>query len=458
MASRAVVVGVALAAWIVQVSPLLAQGDAPRTGHRLRIVRATDGTAVAGAEVFDVDCSSDGFKLSWGIRIENSDQEMPKVAPRLVADGDGYVTVGPGRLHRMLVRAPGLHHWIELTDLDHKGSETIELYRDLPLVIELVDRRGDPVEGAIVELGAWEMCCTGPSRNLDWRAASDRDGRVVFPHYVNRIADPDFMTGDWLVLQNPMADPKRHDLRAHHGRPSAEFLEEGPRVLRWQLPPLAKFRVEFTGVEALPAERALTFDLVGPNWMLGEPDRYASDHGKPVEVLTETGVPLRAWFHWGDRDRDRGIEPDLLVYGSAHPIEGGSALLRVPVASDPVDVRLRPVRGDGAAFPASASAAPADAKVRRFDVSLQWFDRAGFRLVRNFFGLVPDETGSLRFTWPRPLLDTADRPAKLRVALRNDFHLYGWEVLEPDALVEREVEWPEGESLDVGTFVVRGSS
>jgi hypothetical protein len=268
---------------------------------------------------------------------------------------------------------------------------------------------------------------------------------------VNRIADPDLMHGDWLVLQNPVAEPIRHDLRAHHGRPSAEFLEEGPRVLRWQLPPLAKFRVEFTGVEALPAERALTFDLVGPNWMLGEPDRYASDHGKPVEVLTETGVPLRAWFHWGERDRDRSSLPDLLVYGSAHPIEGGSALLRVPVASDPVDVRLRPVRGDGATFPASATA-------RKFDVSLQWFDRAGFRLVRDFFGLVPDETGSLRFTWPRPLLDTADRPAKLRVALRNDFHLYGWEVLEPDALVEREVEWPEGESLDVGTFVVRGSS
>jgi hypothetical protein len=457
MASRAVVVGVALTALIIRASLLHAQDDAPRTGHRLHIVRATDGTAVAGAEVFDVDGSPEGFKLTWGIRIENADQQMPKVAPRLVADGDGYVTVGPGRLHRMLVRAPGLHHWIELTDLDHKGSETIELYRDLPLVIELVDGHGKPVGGAFVELGEMMMCGNGSRWNLPWRAASDRDGRVFYPHYVSRVADQDLVSGEWLELQNPVADPKRHDLRAYHDLPTAEFLEEGPPVLRWQLPPLAKIRVEFTDVEALPAERALTFDLVGPNWMLGEPDRYASDHGKPVEVLTETGVPLRAWFHWGERDRDRGIEPDLLVYGSAHPIEGGSALLRVPVASDLVDVRLRPVRGDGAAFPASASAATAAAKVRKFDVSLQWFDRAGFRLVRNVFGVAPDETGTLRFTWPRPRLDAADRPAKLRVALRDDFHLYGWELLEPDDLVSREVDWPLGGALDVGTLTVPGS-
>lgn len=458
MASRAVVVGVALAALIVQVSHLFAQGDAPRTGHRLHIVRATDGTAVAGAEVFDVEGGVEGYRLTRGIRIENADQEMPKVVPRLVADGDGYVTVGPGRWHRMLVRAPGLHHWIELTDLDHKGSETIELYRDLPLVIELVDGHGKPVEGAIVELGEMMMCGNGSRWNLPWRAASDRDGRVFYPHYVSRIADQDLVSGEWLELQNPLADPKRHDLRAHHDLPTAEFLEEGPPVLRWQLPPLAKIRVEFTGVDALPPDARITFEMVGPKQAFGDPDRYASDRGQPVEVLTETGVALSACFHWRPRERGLPLEPDLRVFGSAHPIEGGRALLRVSVASDSVDVRLRPVRGDGATVPTLAKSAAAGGRVRSFDVSLQWFDRSGFRLCTNVCGIAPDETGTLRFPWPRPRLDAAERPAKLRVALRDPAHFYGWETFEPDALVEREVEWPEGESLDVGTLVVPGSS
>jgi hypothetical protein len=447
MASRKFVVGVALAALIVQVSPLLAQGEAPRPGHRLHIVRATDGTAVAGAEVFDTDGGPDGYRLTWGIRIENADQEMPKVVPRLVADDDGCVTVGPGRWHRMLVRAPGLHHWIDLTDLDHKESETIELYRDLPLVIELVDERGDPVEGAIVELGVMWMCDATPHSNEDWRAASDRDGRVFYPHDVSRIADPDLVMGDWLELQNPVAEPNRLDLRSHSGRPSAEFLEEGPRILRWRLPSLAKIRVEFTGVETLPADRAITFELVGPRQVFGDPDRYASDHGKPVELLTETSIPLRACFHWSAPDPKGLIGPDLFAYGNGHPIVGGCALLRVPVASDPVALRVRPVHADGATFP------PA----HRFDLSLQWIDRQGFRICSRIEKVAPDATGALRFDWNRPRIDAAARPAKLRVALRKAVHLYGWEPLEPDDLVTREVDWPVGETLDVGTLLVPGS-
>jgi hypothetical protein len=436
-----------LAALVASASPLRAQDGAASSGRRIQVVRASDGTSIGGAEVFDTDGGADGRGLPMRIRIEDADQEMPKVAPRLVADGDGYVTVGPGRWHRMLARAPGLHHWIGLIDLDRKGSERIELFRDLPLVIELVDERGDPVEGAIVEMGTMWMCDATPHSNDDWRAASDRDGRVFYPHYVSRISDPDLVTGDWLELQNPVAEPNRLDLRQHVVPPSAEFPEEGPRVLRWQLPPLAKIHVEFTGVETLPVDRAITFELVGPRQVFGEPYRYASDHGKPVELLTETGVLLRACFHWSVPDPNRWLGADLFAYGNGHPIVGGCALLRVPVASDPVALRVRPVRADGATLPPE----------HRFDLSLQWIDRQGFRFCSRIEAVAPDATGSLRFDWSRPRLDAGERPAKLRVALRRACRLRGWEPLEMPDLVVREVDWPEGGSLDVGTLVVPGS-
>jgi hypothetical protein len=449
MGARSRVGAVIASALLATSSAALAQerGAPESGGHRLRIVRATDGTAVAGAEVFDADGGVDGRNLPMRIRIEDADQEMPKVAPRLVADGDGWVTVGPGRFHRMLVRAPGLHHWIDLTDLDRKGSETIKLFRDLPLVIEMVDERGDPVEGATVEMGTMWMCDATPHSNDDWRATSGRDGRVFYPHYVSRISDPDLVMGDWLELQNPAAEPNFLDLQRNVVPPSAEFPGEGPRVLRWQLPPLAKIHVEFTGVETLPADRSPTFELVGPRQAFGEPDRYASDHGKPVELLTETGVPLRACFHWSAPDAKSSRLPDLFAYGNGHPIVGGCALLRVPVASDPVALRVRPVRADGATFPSE----------RCFTLSLQWIDRQGFRFCSPIESVVPDATGALRIDWNRPRIDAAERPAKLYVALRTAVHLYGWEPLEMPDLVVREVDWPELAALDVGTLLVPGS-
>jgi hypothetical protein len=267
------------------------------------------------------------------------------------------------------------------------------------------------------------------------------------------VADRDFSLGDWLELQTPVKDPPRRGLRYHGDYRSPAQLDEPPPLVRWQLPPLAKIRVEFTGVDALPTDPVITFEMVGPKQYFGVPDRYASDHGKPVELLTETGVPLRARFLWNGNDSKHVVAPGLLAYGSGHPMVGGCALLRVPIASDPISVRIRPVRPDGLTFTGD----PDPKRARRFDLALQWFDREGFRLCSSIRALAPDATGALRFDWNRPRIDAAARPAKLRVALRKAVHLYGWEPLEPDDLVTREVDWPVGETLDVGTLLVPGS-
>ena len=91
-----------------------------------------------------------------------------------------------------------------------------------------------------------------------------------------------------------------------------------------------------------------------------------------------------------------------------------------------------------------------------FYPSLQWIDRQGFD-SRPIESVVPDATGALRIDWNRPRIDAAERPAKLCIALRTAVHLYGWEPLEMPDLVVREVDWPVGGSLDVGTLLVPGS-
>jgi hypothetical protein len=187
--------------------------------------------------------------------------------------------------------------------------------------------------------------------------------------------------------------------------------------------------------------------MAGPRQWLGVPDRYASDHGAPVELPTEAGIELRAGFHWRESDADQRVAFDLLTFGPAHPIAGGCALLRVPVASDPVAVRVRPVHADGATF----------TDALKFDVSFQWSDREGYRFRSYVYRVAPDETGTLRLPWLRPRIEPGERPAKLRVALRAELHMYGFEPLEPDDLVSREFDWPVGEALDVGTLLVPGN-
>jgi hypothetical protein len=435
---------VAVFAGLVPLASAFPQSpDAPkRDGHPIHVVRATDRTSVGGAEVFDLDEGDDAEKI-WirTVTALHPETEVVQRAKRFVADGGGRVEIGPGRYHTLLARAPGWYQLRELVDFERMRDDEVELVPDDPLKIEIVDGRGDPVPGAMVELYAPAMCGVEEDLNLDWRAASDRDGRVFFPHYSWWTNGSLFGRGYRLALAIPLRDPRRlpigsrDDARAY----------EAP-TLRWQIPALSKLRIEFPGSDAVPADRAISFELVGPMQRFGRPDRYASDHGKPVEVPTETGVPLRARFHWREQDPERPRAPDLLAFGDAHPIEGGCALLRVPVASDPVAVRVRPVRGDGSTCSA------------RFDLSLRWVDRQGFRLCIPVHAIAADETGSLRFEWRRPRLDAGERPARLRVALRKvGWHDDDGDTTEPDDLVSREVDWPLGEALDVGTLTVPGS-
>jgi len=448
MEARCIVVGAAWATLSSLASTAVAQDGAPPEdpGCRLRVVRANDGTAIACAEVFDFAIGEKTGGITARLR-DDPDHEIPKVARRLVADRDGYVTLSSERWHTLLARAPGRYRLREFIDPARECDGKLELLSDEPLTIELVDSRGAPVEGAIVTHGEMRICGSETRRNDPWRATSDGNGRVFFAHYASWLAGSRYSLGDWVELQTPVNDPPQFGFRFRGDSRSPAQLDASPQVVRWQLPPLAKIRVEFTGADAVPPDRAITFEMVGPHQYFGVPDRYASDQGKPVELLTETGVALRACFHWREPDSKRYGEPDLRVFGSAHPIEGGCALLRVPLASDPVTVRVRPMHGDGAAFTSSS----------KFDVSFQWFDRAGFRFKTYVGRVAPDETGTLRLPWLRPRIEPGERPAKLRVALRAELHLYGWEPLEPDDLVSREVDWPAADSLDVGTLVVPGA-
>jgi hypothetical protein len=441
-------VGVAVAAFAafatsVPVAKALPQSpEAPmRDRHRIHVVRATDRTSVGGAEVFDLDEGDDPKKI-W-LRIVTAlhpETEVVPIAKRLVADDDGRVELGPGRFHTLLARAPGWYQLRELVDFERMRGDEVELEPDDPLKIEIVDGRGDPVPGAMVELYAPAMCAVGDGLNLDWRAASDRDGRVFFPHYLWWTHGSLFGRGYRLALAIPLRDPPRLAIGAHDDARPFEVPS-----LRWQIPALSKIRVEFPGAEAVPGDRAISFELVGPMQRFGRPDRFASDHGQPVDVPTEIGVPLSARFHWREPDPVKQRAADLLAFGDAHSIEGGCALLRVPVASDPVAVRVRPVRGDGSTC------------VGRFDFSLRWIDRQGFRLQMPVESVAVDETGSLRIEWRRPRLEAGERPAKLRIALQKAGWVEDWEATESDDLASREVDWPVGESLDVGTLLVPGS-
>jgi hypothetical protein len=234
-------------------------------------------------------------------------------------------------------------------------------------------------------------------------------------------------------------------------------------TVTWELPPLSNLRVEFIGAETLPADCAATFEVVGRYGFFGFPDRWASDHGEPVEIPTGLGVPLRAQFHWSRRDPDRPTRPDRLVFGTAHPREGGVALLRVPVASDPVEVRVRPVHGDGATFPDAVTAADAvAAAVRRrtawapaLATIVEWTDAQGFRWRDATRFVVPDETGTLHFTWQRPRLAGDEQVVALHVALAD---AYGsCQFLELNELAARDLAWPADAELDVGTLVVTTS-
>jgi hypothetical protein len=455
MSSRLVAFGVALAALDLPAFELRAQqsGVTPAPSHRVQLVRKEDGEPIGGAELFDLPYGPD-LKLQVTMELrKDPDREMPKLARRLVADDDGFVELGPDRWHTLLARAPGRYRYLEYCDFWREPFEKLGLYDDAPLVVEVVDAHGLPVEGAIVECRSMMICGNDVMRNDPWRAVTAGDGHVALPHYW-RVASDDSRLEPWLELQNPVQEPPRVAIGVSHSFWKIPHVDEGSLLVRWQLPPLSRIRVEFVGTGTLPPEDAVTFEMVGPNQYFGEPDRYTGGHGKPLELLTETGVTLRACFHWRPRERGLPREPDLRVFGAASPDEGGTALLRIPVASDPVALRLRPVRGDGAAFPSASSAA---AKVRTFDVSLQWFDREGFRFCTNFCRVAPDEAGALRVDWPRPRFDEGERPAKLRVSLRDGTNYYGWEPLEPSDLVAREIDWPPGDALDVGTFVVPGS-
>jgi hypothetical protein len=446
MVSRGVWVAIAAVAMfatsVVVANAFPQSPDAPKSdSHRIHVVRANDRASVAGAEVFDLDGGDDAKKI-W-LRIVTAlhpETEVVPLAKRLVADDDGRVELGPGRFHTLLARAPGWYQLRELLDFEHMRGDEVELEPDDPLKIEIVDGRGDPVPGARVELCAPAMCGVGDALNLDWCAASDRDGRVFFPHYSWWANDSLFGRTYRLALGIPVREPLRLAIGSRFDK-----RESAVPSLRWQIPALSKIRIEFLGTEAVATDRAISFELVGPMQWFGRPDRFASDRGEPVDVPTEIGVPLRARFHWRKQDPERPRAPDLLAFGDAHPIEGGCALLRVPVASDPVAVRVRPVRGDGSTCAA------------RFNLSLRWVDRQGFRLQIPVDAIATDETGSLRFEWRCPRLEAGERPAKLRVALRKAGWRWNWETSEPDDLVSREVDWPVGGSLDVGTLLVPGA-
>jgi hypothetical protein len=441
----------------VLVSPQAAPAAA---GHRIRLIRATDRTPIAGAELYDIDGGDVAGRASLQRRmVEDPEFEFVKRAQRCVADGDGFVEAGPGRFHAFLARAPGWFQMCELFDFRDQRSVTLELFPDDPLTIELKDAHGAPLEGLVVELGNIEMCGSGPVSNSRWHAASDRQGHVLLPHYAWWVSGDAWSPGHYLTTQFPLEKAPFLKLgRIPYEAPYA--LPVLATTVTWELPPLAKLHVEFAGVDALPADRVLTFELLGPYGFFGFPDRWASDHGAPVEVPTGLGMPLRARFHWREVDPDRSFTGTRLAFGTAEPLEGRCALLRVPVASDPVELRVRPVHGDGSTFPDAVTAAEAvAAAVRRrtayppaFAAIVEWSDARGFRWRDATRFVAPDETGVLHFTWQRPRLEGDERVAALHVALVDAYQ--SCEFLDLKELAARDLAWPAGAELDVGTLVV----
>jgi hypothetical protein len=202
----------------------------------------------------------------------------------------------------LLARAPGRYRFLEMVNVDRECGGKLELFSDEPLLIELVNVRKEPVEAAIVEHAGFRGCGSGTNWNDAWRATSDRAGRVFFPHYASWVAGSDFNLRDWLELQTPVKDPLRFGLRITGSWTRPAHVDEDPRVVRWQLPPLSKIRVEFAGADAVPADHAITFEMVGPNQYFGVPDRYASDHGQPVELVIDMGK-----MHIFDRETEKAL-------------------------------------------------------------------------------------------------------------------------------------------------------
>ena len=421
------------------VAPLTPASSRP-SRHRIQLVRATDKTPIGGAEIFDVDFErpdkNDGKHIS---PLMNVDGEFPCRGDRTVADGDGFVEIGPGRRHSLLACAPGWFQLHECVDLELQHIERLELLPDEPVTIELRDVHGDPVEGARVQMnGSWE-CGIEPVAASQWHATSDRLGRVSFPHYVWWVTD-DFVSGIHSIETGfPLEKPSYLHLARLPYEPghAVPFLAMS---FTWDLPPLSKLRVEFVDAEGLPPDRSITFEVVGGYDFFEWPDRFASDHGRPVELPTGTGARLRALFHWLDDDPARFSGAGRLVLGQAATVEGATSLLRVPMTSDPVALRIRPALADGTTIE------------KPFVVAVEWTDARGFRWRAVERAVVPDATGALRIVWRRPRIDEGESVAALHVAIAAaGIGVYFTDLPE---LASRDVPWPTRPDLDVGTLIV----
>jgi hypothetical protein len=219
--------------------------------------------------------------------------------------------------------------------------------------------------------------------------------------------------------------------------------------ITWKLPPLSKVRVEFVGAETLPEEGVITFELVGPSQRFGTPDRWISEHGSPVEVPAQAGVPLEARFLWSPRPLDRDREPDRLAFGNADPVEGGCTLLRVPVAGEPVKLRVRPIRGDGTPV---QSTVETDGSAAWFDANVEWTDSRGFRWRDVARSLVADKSGMVEFEWWRPSLRPDEHGTTIHVAMESNHT--GLHRRIQDQWPGCDLPWPTGADLDVGTLEI----
>lgn len=430
------------------------QAASKPSAHRLQLVRATDQTPIAGAELFDFDFDrerSDGFLMAP--MLNDPDLEFPRRAHREVADGDGFVELGPGSRHALLARAPG---WFQLDsnfDLAVAPRTKLELIPDDAMTIDVRNAHDEPVEGAFVELWGASATADGDP-HPDWRVASDRSGRVRFPHY-GWWMSTGFMPGLGLELAIPVREPQRFDflpLGQLRTDDRATPIRGIPPVVEWRLPRLSTVHVEFEGTAAPPATTSVTFELIGPTQRYCYPNRFASRDGEPLDVQAEIGVPLRARFWWSEADAGRETWFERFASGRASTEEGGVATLHVSVARDPVALRVRPIRGDGAPLAAIAR----NGKPVRFDVAVDWEDTRGFTWRDVARELKPDETGAIRFEWPRPRLSTETRPARIHVALlqvTGDLRIGASLGPEPD-LAARDLQWPTGGELDIGTLIV----
>jgi hypothetical protein len=419
--------------------------DSAAIGRRLRLVRTTDGSPIGGAELFDVDLDQVDTKPADYLALkERPDDEFPRRGRRLVADGDGFVEIGPGRRHHLLARAPGWFQLVVFFGTEPPWGETIELLPDAPLQIDLTNAHGSALEGIPVELCEIMDCGNAARTNSTWRVASDRSGRVSFPHYSWWMEQGiDYLTPAIPLQEPPVVNAGRDSFFKRSTPAPADG------IVLWQLPPLSTVRVEIADAKMLARDAPVTFELVGPHQFFGSPDRFTSDRAAPVVVPAEISVPLRALFHWREAD-SKWTRRERYAFGCANSEEGGCTVMRLEVANEPVALSLRVVRAaDGAGAAAGASKAPV-----RFDAMVEWNDSRGIRWRDRVDGLKPDEAGAIEFEWRRPRLSTDERPATIHVSLRRSFHRWGWEPLDEPELAARDLPWPTGSELDVGKMIV----